>query len=139
MFDSSRWENLIKVPMGGLNALSVADGNFITYSRSCDSYELLVTNFLDDSGTAWLDFYVEDGKSVDVLAVHPRDGLAANGIDWDEREDDFGDEIHLVVGDESKDQDGEPFAVVTLPREVAVKLVQDIVEVLQITEKKGNS
>ena len=136
MSDDHLWEQgLSKTPMGGLSALSFPNGKFITYTRNSDSYEMLLTNFVDGTDGAWLDFYVERPSAVGVALVHPRDGLAYNGVDWDDREEDFGDEVHVVVGDENKDGDEAPFAVFSMPREAAKQLADDINYMLQISEK----
>jgi hypothetical protein len=123
--------------MGGLNALSVPNGEFITYTRGCSSYELLLTNFIDGTEATWLDLYVETPDAVGVSLVHPRDGLAANGIDWDEREDDLGDEVHIIIGDEEKDGEAGPFGVISMSRDVAAQIADDIIYMLKVTEK-GN-
>lgn len=132
----SDWDGdkFIKTQVGGLNALSMPNGEFITYSRAAATYELLLTNFVDGTETAWFDLYVEDEGSIDVMAVHPRDGLAANGVDWDDREEDFGEYIHLAIGDSEKDGEDGPFAAIALHRDLAKKLAHDILEVLKATE-----
>lgn len=56
--------------MGGLSALSFPNGKFITYTRNSDSYELLLTNFVDGTDAAWFDFYVERPSAVGVELVH---------------------------------------------------------------------
>ena len=136
MSDDHLWEQgLSKTPMGGLNALSFPNGKFITYTRNSDSYELLLTNFVDGTDAAWFDFYVERPSAVGVALVHPRDGLAAAGVDWEDRDDDFGDEFHVVIGDETKDGEEGPFGIISMPREAAKQLAEDIEYMLQITEK----
>lgn len=132
----SEWdrEDFIKTQVGGLNAVVMPGGEFIMYSRAAAAYELLLTNFVDGTDTAWFDLYVEDEGSVEVMAVHPRDGLAASGIDWDERDEDFGEYIHLAIGDSEKDGEDGPFGVVSLHRELAAKLAHNILEVLNATE-----
>lgn len=124
--------------MGGLNALSFPNGKFITYTRNSDSYEMLLTNFVDGTDAAWFDFYVERPSALSVAVVHPRDGLTANGVDWDDREDDLGDELHITIGDEAKDGDSDgPFGVISLPREAAARLAEDLLYMLKITENGG--
>lgn len=124
--------------MGGLNALSFPNGKFITYTRNSDSYEMLLTNFVDGTDAAWFDFYVERPSALNVTMVHPRDGLTASGVDWDDREDDLGDELHITIGDEAKDGDSDgPFGVVSLPREAAARLAEDLLYMLKITENGG--
>lgn len=132
---SDRWAGLTKTPMGGLDAISVPNGEFITYSRSSDAYELLLTNFVEDTGHAWFDFYVENQKALEVTLVHPRDGLAANGYDWDDREDSPGDFIHVSVTGE-EDGEAAPFGVITFTRSGAAKMALEIIDMLKATEKE---
>ena len=105
------WEGLAKTDIGGLNALSVPNGKFITYTRGSGSYEMLLTNFIDGTDAAWLDFYVESPSAVGVALVHPRDSLSDGSVDWEGRDDEFGDDFHIVVGDEAADGEDGPFAV----------------------------
>lgn len=129
-------EGFSKTDMGGLNALSVPNGRFITYTRGAGSYELLLTNFVDGTDAAWFDFYVESPEAVSVAMVHPRDGLAANGIDWEDREDDLGDEVHIAIGDEARDGEDGPFGVISMSREAAALVAKDIMFMLEATDKE---
>ena len=137
MSDDHLWEQgLSKTPMGGLSALSFPNGKFITYTRNSDSYELLLTNFVDGTDAAWFDFYVERPSAVAASLVHPRDGLTAAGVDWDDREDDLGDEIHVLIGDDKTDGTDGPFGVISMSREAAKQLADDINYMLQSTDKE---
>lgn len=115
--------------MGGLNAITIPSGTFITYSRSAEgSYEMLLTNFVDGTDAAWLDLYVDGSDAVGASLVHPRDGL-------DVRSEGFGEEVHLIIEDKAKDGDAGPFAVVSLSREAAGQLADDINYMLEISKE----
>lgn len=139
MFDelSDLPSGFAKTDIGGLSALSVPNGRFITYTRHSESYELLLTNFVDGTDAAWLDFYVENPSAVGVSLVHPRDGqLAAGEIEVYDQDEDFGDELHIVIGDEAKDGEDGPFAIISMSREASKQLADDINYMLQFSQRE---